>query len=218
MPNSHVNESDAQFPLHALKLKLHLFSHLEVQCAQRLVEEQDPGAVDDRSRNGDSLHLAARQLVNVPLAVIRKTDGLKRLLYALIDLRLSDLLYLEAECNVVEDVEVREKRISLENGVDVSLVRRSLEEILALEINDAGISSLKACDDAERCRLSAARRTEERDELIVPDIERDILEDLRPVKALVQVLDLNDVLRTGIVFKYLIVSHLFPLQLSKTRR
>ena len=76
-------------------------------------------------------------MVNVPLAVIGKADRCERLVYALLDLGLCDLLDLETESNVVENIEMREKSISLEDRIDVALVCGDLEEVLALEIDHA---------------------------------------------------------------------------------
>ena len=54
-----INESDAEFSLHLLKLDLHLLTHLKVQSSQRLVQKKDPRAVNDGSCDGNSLHLSA---------------------------------------------------------------------------------------------------------------------------------------------------------------
>ena len=89
---------------------------------QRLVEKKNAGTVDDSSCDSDSLHLAAGELVDVSLAVISKTYCLQSLIYSLPDLLLIYLLDLKAERNVIENIEVREKSISLEYRVDVALV------------------------------------------------------------------------------------------------
>ena len=60
------DEGDADLALDRLELDLHLLAQLEVQCAQRLVEQQHPRAPDQRAREGDALTLAAGQLRGLP--------------------------------------------------------------------------------------------------------------------------------------------------------
>ena len=73
----HVDEGDADLLLDALELDLHLLAQLEVEGAQRLVEEQDGGPVDERPRERDALRLAARDLGRLALLVARQLDELE---------------------------------------------------------------------------------------------------------------------------------------------
>ena len=57
-----VDERDADLVLDALELGLHALAQLEVQRAERLVEQQHARAVDDRARERDALALAAGEL------------------------------------------------------------------------------------------------------------------------------------------------------------
>ena len=54
----HVHERDADLALDRLRLDLHLLAQLEVERAERLVEEEDAGAVDDGAGEADPLALA----------------------------------------------------------------------------------------------------------------------------------------------------------------
>ena len=56
------DERDADFALDLLEFDLHLLAQLEIQCAERLVEQQHPRASDQRAGQRDALTLAARQL------------------------------------------------------------------------------------------------------------------------------------------------------------
>ena len=58
----HVDERDADVLLDALQLDLHLLAELEVEGAERLVEQQHARTVDERARERDALALAAREL------------------------------------------------------------------------------------------------------------------------------------------------------------
>ena len=56
----HVDERDPDLALDRLELDLHLLAELEVERAERLVEQEHLRAVDDRAREGDALTLAAQ--------------------------------------------------------------------------------------------------------------------------------------------------------------
>ena len=54
-----VHERDPDLALDVLELELHLFAELEVEGAERLVEQKDARMVDERPRQRDPLLLAA---------------------------------------------------------------------------------------------------------------------------------------------------------------
>src|SRR5204863_7873218 len=64
-----VHERDAEPALQTLELDLHLFAQLEVECTQRLVEQQNLRLVDQRAGERYALTLASRQLRRTSLAV-----------------------------------------------------------------------------------------------------------------------------------------------------
>ena len=120
-----VDEGDADLVLDALQLELHLLAQLEVERAERLVEEQHPRTVDERARERDPLLLAARELARLALLEPAEPDELERLATrASAARRPRTLLAAQPEGDVLEDREVREERVRLEHGVDVALVRR----------------------------------------------------------------------------------------------
>ncbi len=55
----HVDERDADLMLDRLELDLHLVAELAVERAERFVEEQDRGPIDQRSGQCHALLLAA---------------------------------------------------------------------------------------------------------------------------------------------------------------
>ena len=57
----HVDEGRAELGLDPLQLELHLLAQLHVERAQRLVEQQGRGLVDERPRQRDALLLASRK-------------------------------------------------------------------------------------------------------------------------------------------------------------
>ena len=119
-----VDERDADLVLDALQLELHLLAQLQVERAERLVEQQHARMVDERPRERDALLLAARELARLPLLEQAEPDELERVAHALLQLAAAQLLAAQPEGDVLEDREVREERVRLEHGVDVALVRR----------------------------------------------------------------------------------------------
>ena len=63
----YIYERDAQLLLDALELVLHVLAQPQVERAQRLVEQQHLGAVDQRAGDGHALLLAAGELVRLAL-------------------------------------------------------------------------------------------------------------------------------------------------------
>ena len=58
---SDINKGNAQLFMHILQFKLHFLAHLQIQRAQRLVQQKNLRLVDDGAGNGDSLLLTAGQ-------------------------------------------------------------------------------------------------------------------------------------------------------------
>ena len=72
----HEDERDPDLLLDPLELDLHLLAQLQVEGAERLVEEQDRRAVDQRARERDALRLAARDLVRLAILEAGQLDQL----------------------------------------------------------------------------------------------------------------------------------------------
>ena len=93
----HVHEGNADVLLDALELDLQLLAQAQVERAERLVEQQRARAVDQRAGERDALGLAAGELAGLAVGEVAELDELERVLDALLDLGLADLLALEAE-------------------------------------------------------------------------------------------------------------------------
>ena len=79
---------------------------------------------------------------------------------------------------------MREKRIALENGVDLSLMRGQVVNAFALKNHVSRIRGDEAAYNAEGGGFAAARRTEQCDEFLVVNVEADGAEHLFAVKFL----------------------------------
>ena len=75
-------EGDADVALDRLELDLHLLAQLEVERAERLVEQQHLRAVDQRAGESHALALATGQLVGAAGAVVAEAHLLEGLLGA----------------------------------------------------------------------------------------------------------------------------------------
>ena len=111
--------------LDRLELDLHLLAELEVERAERLVEEQDPRPVDQRPGERDALALAARQLARLArlVALAGGPSGAPRSTRRAA-LGFGDLADHQAVGDVVADRHVREQGVVLEDGVHVAVERR----------------------------------------------------------------------------------------------
>jgi hypothetical protein len=74
-----VEEGDPHLALDALQLRLHLLAQLLVERAERLVEQQHRGAVDERPGQRHTLLLAARELARPRLLAPPQLDRLEGL-------------------------------------------------------------------------------------------------------------------------------------------
>ena len=186
----HVDERDPDLLLERLQLELHLLAKLQVERAERLVEEQDGRPVDEGPGQRDALLLPAGQLPGPASLVAREPDQLERLARSPPLLLLLIALLAQAVADVLGDVHVREQRVVLEDGVDAAPVRRDAGDRPAGEEDLALGRLLEASDHAERRRLAAARRPEQARERTARDPERhrvdgdDLAEPLRDLEQL----------------------------------
>ena len=74
-----VDEGDPDLALDRLQLDLHLLAELQVQGAERLVEQQHLGPVDERPGQRDPLALPAGELVGPRGGALVQVDELERL-------------------------------------------------------------------------------------------------------------------------------------------
>ncbi len=188
----HVDERRLRLFLDVLQLELHLLAQLQVECAERLVEQQGGRPVDQRPRERNALLLAARQLPRLALVHALQPDREERVRHPRLDVGTRDLLDLEPEGDVLPHGHVREERVSLEDHVDVSLGGGHIGHVAALEEDPSLGRLLEPGDHPQRGRLAAARRAEQREELSLADRQADVVDGLDAPEILRDVLE-NDV-------------------------
>ena len=171
-----VHEGDAHRRLDGLQLHLHLLPQLEVERAERLVEEQDARPVDQCAGERHALALTARELRRPAVAVGAEAHALQRLAHACGALGGRDALHLEPVADVVGDGHVGEEGVVLEHGVDVALERRHAGHVAAAEQDRARRRRLEARDHAQHRGLAGSGRAEQGEELSVTDVERHVVD------------------------------------------
>ena len=108
-----VDEGDAGALLNALQLDLHILAQLEVERAERLVEQQHARLVDERTRDGDTLLLAAGQAGHIARLEAGKADAAQSIsLRFQLDLGRVHLLDVQAEGDVLRNVQMGEQGVA----------------------------------------------------------------------------------------------------------
>jgi hypothetical protein len=184
-----VDEGDADVVLDRLQLELHLLAQLQVERAQRLVEEEHPRLVHERPRERDALLLAARELPRLAPFHPLEADEVEDVEHAPAEVALADALAAQAEGDVLEDAQVREERVRLEDRVHVALVRRPPADRLVAEVDRPVRRFLEAADHPQRRRLAAAGRAEQREEAAALDLEGEVVDGSHVVEALRHVVE-----------------------------
>ena len=170
-----VDEHQAELALEVAQLDAHPQLEQPVEVAERLVEEQRLRLRHEHARQRDALLLPARERPRLAVGERRQADHVERLECQLPPLLLPDAVHLEAELDVVEHRPVREEREVLEDGRRRPLVRRQVDERLAVEDDVALGRELVTADHPQRRRLAAARRAEQDDVLAVVDVQVDVV-------------------------------------------
>ena len=127
-----VHEGQPDLGLDPLDLDLHRAAQLQVESAERLVEQQHLGTVDQGPGEGDALLLAAGELGRLLARLGVELDEVEHLADLLVDLLA--LATAQPEGDVLVDVEVREQRVVLEDRVDRSPVGLVPGDVLAAEV------------------------------------------------------------------------------------
>ena len=166
-----INERNAQLIMHLFQLQLHFLAHLQIQGAQRLVQQQDLRLIDQRAGNGDPLLLSAGQGLHRSAFKTFQVDQVQDLFDFLFDDIFFCLLLPQAESDVLIDIHMGEQGISLEDRINRSLIRRQLCDIPAVQEDLPLRGQVKAGDHTQSRSLSAAGRAQESHEFAFFDFQ-----------------------------------------------
>ena len=150
-----------------------------------------PGDRAQRAGERDALLLAAGELRRVFLRLVGEADQRQELGDARGDLLAGPPDGDEAVGDVVADLQVGKERVGLEDDAEIALADRQAGDVPPGLADRPGRLHVEAGDGAQQRRLSAARRTEERDELAALDVEVDVFERGERAEALGEAADLQ---------------------------
>jgi len=103
----HEHKGDPNVALDRLQLDLHLFAQLQVECTERLVEQQHLWPVDERPCQCDALPLASGERLRPPVEQLVETEHVGGFAHALVNLLRRRPSHLQAERHVFVDRHVR---------------------------------------------------------------------------------------------------------------
>ena len=174
-----------------LQLDLHLLAELEVERAERLVEQQHARPVHERPRERDALALAARELAGLAPVVARRGGPSRSASPTRRSRsRLGHLAHEQAVGDVLADASCAGTARS--PGRPCSRRARTAPGVVTSRpwstIRPA-VGSSKPGDHPQRRRLARARRPEHREELAVGDLEVDAGDGDDVAVALVEALE-----------------------------
>src|SRR5262245_31333517 len=154
-----VNEGNAEATLQGMQFFLELLAQLEVQRAERLVQQQYLRLIDNGAGEGHALLLAAGDLRWNTIGQRRDFGHFHHAADARCDLSLGQAFHSQAECDVVINVQVREQRVRLKDGIDGATVRGNVAYVRARDLDVTSVRMIQPGNDPEQCGFAAAGRT-----------------------------------------------------------
>ncbi len=143
------------------------------------------------ARERDALLHAARELVRIALRGLGEPDELEQLADPGPAIGLGLAPDPEAVLDVLLGGHVREQAVGLEHHPHVALVGRRSRDVLAVDDDPARIRLVESGNEAQRRRLAAAARAEQRHELAGLEGEVDPLERRHRPEGAPQLLELD---------------------------
>ena len=170
--------------LNVLQLILHILAQFEVERGKRLVEKQDFGFVDQRTRDGDPLLLTARKRSHAAAFEAPQVDQLQHCLDFLPDFAVLGFPDPQTERDVIEHVQVRKQRVFLENRIDLPSVGGKVVDPFSVEIHISCVGRFESADDTQSGCFAATGGTQQGDEFLVMDLQMQVVQNGFSVKRL----------------------------------
>ena len=167
---------------HLLQQLHHLNAGVAVQCAGRLVGQQDVGVVDQCAGNGHTLHLAAGHFAGVLVQLVAQTYLLQRLGGPVAALGTGNARDGQRQLHIGKHCLVRDEVIALEhkaNGVVAVRVPVAVGIFLGGDAVDDQITAVVAvqtANDVQQGGLTGTAGAENGDEFVVPQVQADIIQ------------------------------------------
>ena len=155
-------------------------------------KKQHLGAADKCAGDGNALLLTAGEAGDAAVFKAGEGDHGEHLTNLFIYLVTGNLLLAEREGDVLIDIEVGEKSVALEDGVDVSLVGGNIVYVLAHENNVTLVGRLETADKAQSGGFAATGGTQQGKKLLVIYIKVDMIQNYLTVIGLGDVFQLDN--------------------------
>ena len=179
-----VHEGQARLGLDPLELQLHLPPQAQVEGAQRLVQQEHLGPVDQGPRQRHALLLATAEPGGAAARHTVELDEGERLAGLLGGRGARDPTTARSEGHVVPDAEVRKERVGLEHRVDRALVRPQQCDVPLPQQHPPRVGALEPRHHPQGRRLAAPRGPHEREEAARRHVQGQVVHDHVPPEAL----------------------------------
>ena len=174
------NGGDAGFLLYLTNLFPGLQPEPRVQIGKRLVQQKNPGHLDQRPCDRHPLLLAAGKLPGLSVHQLFDLDQLRGLRYPPVHFLLRrpvlSLQIFQREQDILPHGQVRIEGVILKYHSHAPQLRRKSGHILVSEKDPAARRLLQPADHVQRGALSAAGRPEQGDQLSVRDLKGKIID------------------------------------------
>src|SRR5690606_5239308 len=168
---------------------LGVLSQLLVERRQGLVEQQQLRPLHQAARQGHALTLAAREQVGTSRCPGAEQNELQGMLKPAGDPLARPAFTLQSNGHVALHAHVGKERIGLKHHVDRPLVGRHVGHVAAVEIDPAGGGLLETREYAQERGLAAARATQQTEEVLTIDVERNAIDRCEASETLLHAFD-----------------------------
>ena len=172
----HEHRRDAETLLDVADLLAHADTQLRVEVRQRLVEQQQPRALHERASKRCALLLASGDLCGAAPRMMRQAHEVEHLGDPIGDLATRDARYPQRVGDVLRNAHVGQGIVLKHHGAR-PLLGSERGDVVAVHGDRAEIGREEPRNHAERRRFAAAGRAEQRHELALCDVEREVVDD-----------------------------------------
>src|SRR5438477_1687436 len=160
-----------------------------VEVPGRFIGQEDLRIVHERPRDRDSLLLAARKLIGKLVLFSFEADDAEHLFDLWLEVPQRAFSDAQGEGDILEDGEIGEQLEILKDHADLAPQERQMTalqaaEVLTLDMDLAGRDLLLADQEADQGRLAGTARSDQEDEVLLWNHERDVAQRHRAIGIL----------------------------------
>ena len=175
-----VNGRDSGLLLQTFQFAAHLLAQLGIQVGKRLVEQQQFWLAGEGARQRQPLLLSTGELRRGTLGEFAQPHHIENGHHLFLDVSLSPARptrYAQGIGRVLEHAHMRPDGIGLEHHSDIAVIQRDvlagrgIEHLVSADQDAPRIGRFQAGNGAQRGRLAATRRAQQREQLALDDME-----------------------------------------------